>query len=201
MIVALCFVAAIAQATRPVVPRPSGLFGSHEYVSNDLSSFTKWSAMLARSQEQMSTAPRGSLLSQWRVYLDSLKGRSRMAQIMAVNETLNLVPYMSDETNYGREDYWATPAEFLALGGDCEDYAIAKYASLRALGFAPEQLRIVIVDDLKEQKPHAILVVYEGGDVFVLDSQSTVTARMQDVTRYVPVFSINALHWWRHLHA
>lgn len=157
--------------------------------------------MLARVQDQMSMAPSDSMLAQWRIYLDSLKTRSRMAQIKAVNETLNLVPYMSDEVNYGREDYWATPAEFLALGGDCEDYAIAKYASLRALGFTPEQLRITIVDDLKEQKPHAILVVYEGGDVFILDNQSPVTARMQDVTRYVPVFSINALHWWRHLHA
>ena len=80
-------------------------------------------------------------------------------QIRAVNLFLNDWQYKSDIQNYGRRDYWATPLEFLRRSGDCEDYAIAKYVSLRQIGFAPEQLRLVVRDVVRELA-HAVLAVY-----------------------------------------
>jgi predicted transglutaminase-like cysteine proteinase len=53
------------------------------------------------------------------------------------NRFLNDWRYKPDDQNYGQRDYWATPLEFLRRSGDCEDYAIAKYVTLRELGFAP----------------------------------------------------------------
>ncbi|WP_237707120.1 transglutaminase-like cysteine peptidase [Pseudoalteromonas sp. BSi20652] len=43
-----------------------------------------------------------------------------------------------------QNDYWTTPLETLGRGlGDCEDYAIAKYISLRALGVIDDKLRLI----------------------------------------------------------
>jgi predicted transglutaminase-like cysteine proteinase len=95
-------------------------------------------------------------------------------------------------------DYWATPIEFLTRGGDCEDYAIAKYASLRALGFSADQLRVAIVQDKIKNVPHAILIIYSDAGNFVLDNQNKQVEPIEAVNRYQPIFSINSTSWWLH---
>src|ERR1700753_3221158 len=75
-------------------------------------------------------------------FLDSLRQQSRRDQLNAVNQWANARPYVEDRVNWGVPDYWETPAQFLAHGGDCEDYAIAKYFSLVKLVFSPHDLRI-----------------------------------------------------------
>ena len=93
--------------------------------------------------------------------------------------------------NYGVEDYWAIPREFLCNGGDCEDYAITKLFSLRWLGLPAEDLRLVIVQDTNLRVPHAVLAVSRGADIFILDSQVQAVLSHRDVVHYAPVFSIN----------
>ena len=69
-------------------------------------------------------------------------------------------------------DYWQSPVETLARGkGDCEDFAIAKYVSLRMLGMKPEQLRVSVVT-LPNVEPHAVLFVFAEGetDPWVMDN-------------------------------
>ena len=70
----------------------------------------------------------------WRALLKSLAGAPLEHQVYAVNRFINQWRYRSDAENYGHSDYWATPIEFMTRSGDCEDYAIAKYVSLRELG-------------------------------------------------------------------
>ena len=71
----------------------------------------------------------------------------------------------------GVEDYWATPREFFAKGGDCEDYALAKYAALRAAGFAQDDLRFLIVRLPHLQTDHAVLSVRHEGRWLILDNR------------------------------
>ncbi|MEE9317347.1 MAG: transglutaminase-like cysteine peptidase, partial [Rhodospirillales bacterium] len=112
--------------------------------------------------------------------------------------------YISDRTNWGRKDYWATPAEFMANFGDCEDYAIIKYLSLRNLGFREEELRVVAVKDLNLKVGHAVLVVVwkdpKTGKKrsLLLDNQIKKVVDSRAVRHYKPVFSINKDYWWRH---
>ena len=75
-----------------------------------------------------------------------------------------------DPVNWGQKDYWATPLEFMAKFGDCEDYAIAKFMSLRRLGWKTSKC-VVAVKDLNLKVGHAILVVYLDDKVYVLDNQ------------------------------
>ena len=99
-----------------------------------------------------------------------------------------------------KSDYWATPVEFFNNGGDCEDYAIAKYASLRALGVPENRMRVAIVQDLKKNIPHALLIVYTNNGPVALDNQSQKVLQIGNIiNRYKPIFSINRTAWWLHV--
>ena len=68
---------------------------------------------------------------------------------------------MSDKNNWKTDDYWATPFEFLASGaGDCEDYVIAKYFTLRQLGVKKEQLKLTYARLTKTNQAHMVLSYY-----------------------------------------
>ena len=96
---------------------------------------------------------------------------------------VNRWKYRADADNYGRSDYWATPLEFFRRSGDCEDYVIAKYRSLRLLGLPPDQLRMVVVQDVVRDLPHAVLAVYLGDEVLILDNLSEAVLPQQRVDR------------------
>lgn len=195
----------LASAFSPAAIRPAGdaarpnLFGSREIKSNNISAFTKWKDVISRFEGQMARGKDSDARVQaWQSHLQQLKSGSTRAKIDGVNNYINATRYIEDSANYGKSDYWATPVEFLSKGGDCEDYAVAKYASLRALGFSTDQLRIAIVQDKIKNIPHALLIVYTEEGTFVLDNQSQRVESAENVTRYKPVFSINSQNWWLH---
>jgi predicted transglutaminase-like cysteine proteinase len=134
----------------------------------------------------------------WTSFLDSIRKLPRRDQMNAVNAWANTRPYVEDIQNYHVSDYWATPGQFLAHGGDCEDYAITKYFSLVRLGFSADDLRIVIVDDTNLNVFHAVLAVRSDGNVWLLDNQLQHVVPMNIAVQYVPIYSLNEHGWWMH---
>jgi predicted transglutaminase-like cysteine proteinase len=175
------------------------LFGTHETQSNDITAFRKWTEVMGRFENQLkslkASSPRVML---WKAEIRRLRDKSPREKIEGINRFLNQVAYIEDIDNYGKTDYWATPVEFLSRGGDCEDFAIAKYASLRALGFSSDQLRVAIVQDKIKNIPHAVLIVYSDEGNYVLDNQDKKVEAITAVNRYQPIFSINSTSWWKH---
>jgi predicted transglutaminase-like cysteine proteinase len=109
-----------------------------------------------------------------------------------VNGYFNRIPAFTDQAHWGAEDYWATPAETMASnGGDCEDYAIAKYFTLKELGVPISRLRLVYVRT--PRAAHMVLAYYPDAqsDPLILDnlhgSIESATAR----TDLTPVYSFN----------
>ena len=135
---------------------------------------------------------------EWQYDIQRLKSLTREEQIADVNSLINKVPYVSDTKNYGVADHWATPSEFVTRGGDCEDYAIAKYASLRALGVPANQMHIAVVHDKNrpEYDAHAILVVHSNKGDIVLDNADRKIRNANDVKHYTPIMSVNGNNWW-----
>jgi predicted transglutaminase-like cysteine proteinase len=182
------------------------LFGTLEAQSDNITLFPKWTGMLARHatekplmEEPCGDRPRRPCeLRNWSAFLDSVRPQSRRAQLDAVNRHMNRKRYVIDPTNYGVPDYWATPIQFLHLNGDCEDYAIAKYLSLRDLGFDGDDLRIVVLDDLNLGIAHAVLAVYLDNDIFILDNQIDAVVSADVIRHYRPIYSVNERHWWLH---
>ena len=72
----------------------------------------------------------------WINTLNSLQTASVEEQVEEINKFFNIaITWSSDQRLYGRKDFWATPGETLGRGaGDCEDFTIAKYVSLKTLG-------------------------------------------------------------------
>lgn len=189
-----------ASLTEPVSAKATqtGLFGRGEQRYSDLSPFTKWNTVLDRFKDELMSSLDQKPVQDWLLFLDGLKTKSKSEQIEAVNHYMNQIKFVTDINNYGSNDYWATPMEFFAKGGDCEDYAMAKYISLRALGFSKDELRLVVVQDNVMHAPHAMIVAYNDGKAKILDNQNPAVLDSADITRYVPVYSISQLAWWRH---
>ena len=81
-------------------------------------------------------------IERWTGLVKDLKTQNRLRQIITVNRWFNRLPYKYDEYAYDALDYWADTAELLRKRGDCEDFALSKYYTLRRLGFAPEELKV-----------------------------------------------------------
>jgi predicted transglutaminase-like cysteine proteinase len=127
----------------------------------------------------------------WRSLIVGAEALPPMGRLHAVNRYFNQWPYLEDSEIYGADDYWATPLEFARQSGDCEDFAIAKFMALRHLGFANAALRIVIITDQIRRKIHAVLAVYLGGDILILDSLSNGIFSDRTYQHYIPHYSMN----------
>lgn len=87
-----------------------------------------------------------AVVRDWRGLLGDADG-DESARLARVNTFFNRRLRFDDDSVVWKEaDYWATPLESLARGaGDCEDFAIAKYASLLVAGVPSERLRLIYV--------------------------------------------------------
>jgi len=199
-------VARPSPAVTPVnLPHPS-YFGSTEVENSRIDAFTKWTGMLARYHaDEIKDAVKCSptpvfpcFHADWLKLLAALKDKPVKQQLDTINRTMNRSPYVTDPVNWGVPDYWATPDQFFRKDGDCEDYAIAKYLSLRQLGFAADRLRIVVLQDLNLGVPHAVLIVFVKGRAMLLDNQISDVIPASAVHHYRPIYSINEKAWWFH---
>ncbi len=188
----------LVQASFNSVSHYPKLFGSKEKKSRSLKAFTKWTSMFQRFEAGMKQSNGQREISTLKAELASLQGLPLNKMVSRVNTMMNAKRYVSDSSNYGQNDYWATPVEFLKRGGDCEDYAIAKYTALRMLGVPEDRMRIAIVQDQQKNIPHAILIVYTDQGAMILDNQIKSAVSASSVRHYKPIFSINQNAWWLH---
>lgn len=165
--------------------------------------FAKWTSMLQRHVRQGGNT-RGCdgegadcAYEAWLVRLLRLAEAPVRERIATVNRWVNQNRYVSDKEAFGLRDYWATPREFLAGAGDCEDFAILKYLSLRALGIAADDMRIVVLEDTRDGLPHAVLVVRIDGAAVVLDNRTSIIAAPMEVPHYRAYYAVNEYGWWR----
>ncbi len=174
------------------------LFGSAERRSTNLGPFTKWSGMFDSFNSVMASSRGERVMEEWMATLVPLRELPLRTMLQKVNDLVNRQPYIEDIDNWNKSDYWANPVDFFERGGDCEDFAIAKYTALRLLGVPEERLRLAIVHDKVKDIPHAILIAYSDEGPMVLDNQTGKVKRADKVNRYKPIFSINRQAWWLH---
>lgn len=142
----------------------------------------------------------------WRTMLAAAADLPEEERLQRVNAFLNRRTTFDDDINIWRQqDYWATPLETLARGaGDCEDFSIAKYVSLRLLGVPAERLRLIYVrasigaPDSGVSQAHMVLGYYSTPDAepLVLDNligDIRPAGRRPDL---FPVFSFNDAGLW-----
>jgi predicted transglutaminase-like cysteine proteinase len=133
----------------------------------------------------------------------SVEDGDEPARLGAVNDFFNShLTYREDIDNWGQVDYWASPLEALAKGaGDCEDYAIAKYFTLVALGIPEARLRLVYVraNIAAGTTAHMVLAYYAQADAepLVLDNLDPAIRAAGARTDLAPIFSFNSEGLWQ----
>ena len=124
----------------------------------------------------------------------SLRDQGVLSKLEAVNSYVNArVRFVDDGVQFGVADRWLAPADTLSRGrGDCEDFALAKRAMLRAAGLSDKDLYIVVLKDLSRRADHAVLVVRAAGRFLVLDNGTNRIVDSSDVADYKPVITFAA---------
>ena len=201
------YIIAYGQANR-------ALFGFQEFKSDNIKPFKKWNALRSRHAQENITQELSfqsvfnkpcrmtknfkCASDEWLDVINSLKDENQIKKIDSINAYLNKTPYVTDMVNWRQKDYWATLNQFFSRNGDCEDYAIAKYYSLKELGFSSDQMRIVVVEDTNLDIAHAVLAVYSEGKTWILDNQISKIVEQEKIIHYKPLYSINEKSWWLH---
>jgi predicted transglutaminase-like cysteine proteinase len=193
----LSLVGAANAAFTPIHAYPA-LFGTAERKSTSLDAFVKWTGMFSKLESEIRDGRNRGTLTAWENGIRPYAGQPLEAMVRGVNDFVNEENYITDQENWHVSDYWETPVEFFQHGGDCEDFAIAKYVSLRMLGVPEERLRIAIVHDEVKNIPHAVLIVYSDRGAMLLDNQVKDVRYTENVNRYRPIFTINRTAWWLH---
>ncbi len=147
-----------------------------------------------------------SAVTAWRNVLTQSAGLAEEVRLRRVNDFFNRrVRFDEDSTIWGQSDYWATPLETLGRAqGDCEDFAIAKYVTLKLVGVPSDKLRLTYVKariggpQSTIVQAHMVLSYYPTPDAepLVLDnlvSDIRPASRRPDLTT---IFGFNADGMW-----
>jgi predicted transglutaminase-like cysteine proteinase len=118
------------------------------------------------------------------------EGRARLG---VINRAINLaIRPVSDLAQWGVEDRWTAPlATLTAGGGDCEDYAIAKYVALIEAGVGEDDVKLIIVRDLALGQDHAVVAARLDDKWIVLDNRRLALLDDVDMPRVEPLFVLD----------
>jgi len=185
-----------------------GLFSTVEIASDNLQSLPQWREVISSFPKLAKTAARcdadiqdckSQQMTLWRAKIRGLELSDPSIQIREINQFINRWKQVADSDTFGKKDHWATPLEFIPVGGDSEDFAIMKYISLKELGIDPSKMRIVVTNDVLRGVTHTILVVKYGKRTLILDSQNNTVLPEKLVQYYIPFYSVNETTRWAHI--
>ncbi len=126
--------------------------------------------------------------------MNRVKDESDRDKLEKVNDFFNHTPYHSDLSVWGVSDYWATRLQFIGKDkGDCEDFVIAKYFTLKELGVPTSKLYMTYAKSLKFQVAHMVLTYYETPKSIplVLDNYNYKILPANERNDLVPVYSFS----------
>ncbi|HRE31431.1 MAG TPA: transglutaminase-like cysteine peptidase [Candidatus Berkiella sp.] len=138
-------------------------------------------------------------MTTWQSIIKDNQNAEELKKLQVVNQFFNLLEYRSDISQWGSEDYWATPLEFLiAGGGDCEDFTVAKYFTLLELGVPDDKLLITYVKHLQMNVAHMVLSYYPTPDSIplILDNYNKEILPADKRTDLQPIYGFNGKGLW-----
>jgi len=112
-------------------------------------------------EEALELDPGQQRVADWHALIREKSQAPEMVKLESVNSFFNKLEFVDDLYHWKKEYYWATPQEMLiSNGGDCEDFATAKYFTLRNLEIPDEKMRLTYVKSLKLKQSHMVLSFY-----------------------------------------
>ncbi len=168
------------------------LFGRDGFrVPNGVEQHAAWQDVMRRARLAGSPA--------WRSLVSNVRrrgGSDVFHLVSAANAVLNRLPYRADEARYRAGDRWLDPDTFVTFGGDCEDFAIAKYFMLRNLRVPADSLRVVTGFDSEGVRGHALAVARVDDRLLVLDNRYRWPRLEAEFPNFRPRLSFNESGLW-----
>jgi predicted transglutaminase-like cysteine proteinase len=190
-----------AQPQKEAPPAGNEPFGLFTFRAPEGMLWRKWRGVEADMAREQTVLDRcrtdaescPSYAAQFLRLIDAVKSKFGRARLEEANRAVNAaIRYVSDLTQHGEIDRWSAPlATFAAAKGDCEDYAIAKYAALREAGFPEGELRVVLVRDRAVRQDHAVLAAHLDDRWLILDNRRSELLADSDALTFTPLFAIN----------
>ncbi len=138
-------------------------------------------------------------LRAWQKILSDQTLKQDQEILKTVNVFFNQFQFIDDIKLWGKNDYWATPIEFIgANGGDCEDFSIAKYFSLLDMGIDEKKLRISYVKAVSLNQYHMVLAYYKTPNAIplILDNINGKILPANLRPDLLPIYSFNGESLW-----
>ncbi|MBT5228963.1 MAG: sulfate adenylyltransferase [Methylococcales bacterium] len=158
----------------------------------------QFSALYAYVKKNYGTAAEDRV-KEWKALVQANQNLSEQEKLIVVNDFFNAVPFVSDQKHWSKKDYWATPVELLGTdGGDCEDYSVAKYFTLRELGIPIEKMSLTYVKALELNQAHMVLTYYskKGAEPLILDNLKPDIRKASLRKDLKPVYTFNGDSLW-----
>ena len=195
LVICLFLITANDAYIAPVQAASSELLGQTAIKTHSAENLPHWGAIQQTTMAARFDNPNQSI-QKWNAFITEAKADSALRKLIKVNNFVNKFAYKQDSWIYQKDDYWATPAELFKNGGDCEDYAITKYFTLRQLGFKADALKIAMVYDVYSGTDHAFLTVKHDGTTYVLDNREKLVVSRYMKNRYKPHYAFNEDKVW-----
>ena len=139
-------------------------------------------------------------IKSWQALINENQSLSPEDKLYETNRFFNKIEFKDDIKHWGKNDYWATPLEFLGTNaGDCEDFTIAKYVTLLELGIDDEKLRLMYVTATRPvRQAHMVLAYYEAPNSIplVLDNINRRILPASKRRDLIPIYSFNGEGLW-----
>ena len=143
--------------------------------------------------------PAQKRIAAWHKLMLEKRNAPELEKLESVNSFFNQLEFVDDQLLWGKDDYWATPQEMLIKnGGDCEDFATAKFFTLRQLEIPDNKMRLTYVKVLRLKKPHMVLSYYREPttDPLILDSLVMEILTASERKDLIPIYSFNGKGLW-----
>lgn len=138
-------------------------------------------------------------LEAWQSLIDKYAQKPERLVLQKVNDFFNQARFTNDLDLWGKSDYWATPFEFLGIdAGDCEDYVIAKYFTLKAMGVDESKLYLTYVKAVRLKQAHMVLTYFKTPKSIplVLDNLTDRILKATQRNDLIPIYSFNGDGLW-----
>ena len=155
----------------------------------------RFSDSLNRAREDASRSP---LLQR---LIAPARTMSPLQQVAFVQRAVtSSIHWISDATEWGQHDYWASAAQTLSHGaGDAKNRAIVKLQALRALGFSNSDLFLTLARD-RVGGPLTVLTVRNGGRYYVVDDTGAAPFLAEQRSfEFQPLMSFGMYGAWVHV--
>lgn len=160
--------------------------------------FASWRQAMASDSAKLLTSNEPHI-KRWREQMQAIHRGQALETLDAVNREINgLVRYIDDYSHYHERDVWSRVSQTLIEGGDCEDYALTKSATLHFLGWPNEKLHVLVgyIERGRGREVHAILAAETAErQIWLLDNLTTLILPPSR-SHFDPVYGVDDAHVW-----